>query len=201
MLDSPMAAVREALSGVDRKVVSDPSLIQAAVMVLLYLRDGEYHILLNKRSDTVEDHKGEMAFPGGRMEPTDASPEEAALRETFEEMGVRPEDVGVLGPLGGVTTPSGYFVNPFVGTIPGAYRFTRSAREVAEVVEVPLSTLVEEGTVPMDVLFGDGRTREFDVYLYEGHVIFGATARILGDLLRVLERVPDEEAPWRSGRS
>ena len=114
---------------------------------------------------------------------------------------MRPEDVGVLGPLGGVTTPSGYFVNPFVGTIPGAYRFTRSASEVAEVVEVPLSTLVEEGTVPMDVLFGDGRTREFDVYLYEGHVIFGATARILGDLLRVLERVPDEEAPWRSGRS
>ena len=201
MLESPMAAVREALSAVDRQVVSDPSLIQAAVMVLLYLREGEYHILLNKRSATVEDHKGEMAFPGGRIEPTDASPEEAALRETFEEMGVRPEDVGVLGPLGGVTTPSGYFVNPFVGTIPDAYRFTRSASEVAEVVEVPLSTLVEEGTVPMDVLFGDGRTREFDVYLYEGHVIFGATARILGDLLRVLERVPDEEAPWRSGRS
>ncbi|MDP6064911.1 MAG: CoA pyrophosphatase [SAR202 cluster bacterium] len=201
MLDSPMAAVREALSVVDRQVVSDPSFIQASVMVLLYLRDGEYHILLNKRSDSVEDHKGEMAFPGGRMEPTDASPEEAALRETFEEMGVRPEDVGVLGPLGGVTTPSGYFVNPFVGTIPGAYHFTWSASEVAEVVEVPLSTLVEEGTVPMEVSFGDGRTREFDVYLYEGHVIFGATASILGDLLRVLERVPDEEAPWRSGRS
>jgi 8-oxo-dGTP pyrophosphatase MutT (NUDIX family) len=201
MLEPPMAAIREALSAVDRQVVSDPSLIQAAVMVLLYLRDGEYHILLNKRSDTVEDHKGEMAFPGGRMDPTDASPEEAALRETFEEMGVCPEDVGVLGPLGGVTTPSGYFVNPFVGTIPGAYRFTRSASEVAEVVEVPLATLFREGTVPMDVQFGGGRTGKFDVYLYEGHVIFGATARILGDLLRVLERVPDEEAPWRSGRS
>ena len=71
MLESPMAAVREALSAVDRQVVSDPSLIQAAVMVLLYLREGEYHILLNKRSATVEDHKGEMAFPGGRIEPTD----------------------------------------------------------------------------------------------------------------------------------
>lgn len=196
-----MAAVREALSAVDRQSVSDPSLTQAAVMVLLYMRDGEYHVLLNKRSDTVEDHKGEMAFPGGRLEPTDASPEEAALRETFEEMGVRPEDVGVLGPLGGVTTPSGYFVNPFVGTIPGAYHFTRSASEVADVVEVPLATLVRDGTVPMDVPFGNGRTGKFDVYLFEGHVIFGATARILGDLLRVLERVPDEEAPWRSGRS
>jgi len=201
MLEPPMAAIREALSAVDRQVVSDPALIQAAVIVLLYLRDGEYHILLNKRSDTVEDHKGEMAFPGGRIEPTDASPEEAALRETFEEMGVRPEDVGVLGPLGGVTTPSRYFVNPFVGTIPGAYGFTRSASEVAEVVEVPLATLVRDGTVPMDVPFGNGRTGKFDVYLFEGHVIFGATARILGDLLRVLERVPDEEAPWRSGRS
>lgn len=196
-----MAAVRQALSAVDRQAVSDPSLTQAAVMVLLYLREGEYHILLNKRSDTVEDHKGEMAFPGGRMEATDASPVEAALRETHEEMGVTPEDVDVLGPLGAVSTPSGYFVNPFVGTIPGAYSFRQSDSEVAEVVEVPLASVVREGTVPMDVQYGDGRTKTFDAYLYEGHVIFGATARILGDLLRVLERVPDEEAPWRSGRS
>lgn len=201
MLESPMAAVRRALSVVDRQAVSDPSLTQAAVMVLLYLRDGEYHILLNKRSDTVEDHKGEMAFPGGRMESTDASPVEAALRETFEEMGVRPDDVDVLGSLDAVSTPSGYFVNPFVGTIPGAYRFTQSDSEVAEVVEVPLASVVREGTVPMDVRYGDGRTKKFDVYLYQGHVIFGATARILSDLLRILERVPDEEAPWRSGRS
>jgi 8-oxo-dGTP pyrophosphatase MutT (NUDIX family) len=201
MLDSPMAAVRQALAAVDRQAVSDPSLTQAAVMVLIYLRDGEYVILLNKRSDTVEDHKGEMAFPGGRMEPTDASPVEAALRETHEEMGVSPEDVHVLGPLGGVSTPSGYYVKPFVGTIPGAYNFRQSDSEVAEVVEMPLATVVREGTVPMDVKYGDGRTKNFDVYLYQGHVIFGATARILGDLLRVLERVPDEEAPWRSGRS
>ena len=196
-----MAAVGRALSAVDRQAVSDPSLTQAAVMVLLYLRDGEYVILLNKRSDTVEDHKGEMAFPGGRMEPTDASPVDAALRETFEEMGVRPEDVHVLGPLGGVSTPSGYYVSPFVGTIPGAYNFKKSASEVAEVVEVPLATVVREGTVSMDIQVADGYTKKFDAYLYEGHVIFGATARILGDLLKILERVPDEEAPWRSGRS
>lgn len=170
-------------------------------MVLVYMRDGEYVILLNKRSDTVEDHKGEMAFPGGRMEPTDASPVEAALRETFEEMGVRPEDVDVLGALGGVSTPSGYYVNPFVGTIPAAYIFRQSDSEVAEVVEVPLATVVKEGTVSMDIQVADGYTRKFDAYLYEGHVIFGATARILGDLLRVLERVPEQEAPWRSRRS
>ena len=201
MLEPPMAAVRRALSAVDRQAVSDPSLIQAAVMVLVYMRDGEYVILLNKRSDTVEDHKGEMAFPGGRMEPTDASPVEAALRETFEEMGVRPEDVDVLGALGGVSTPSGYYVNPFVGTIPAAYIFRQSDSEVAEVVEAPLATVVKEGTVSMDIQVADGYTRKFDAYLYEGHVIFGATARILGDLLRVLERVPEQEAPWRSRRS
>ncbi len=201
MLEAPMAAVGRALSAVDRQAVSDPSLTQAAVMVLLYLRGGEYHVLLNKRSDTVEDHKGEMAFPGGRMEPTDASPVEAALRETHEEMGVRPDDVEVLGPLGAVSTPSGYFVNPFVGTIPGAYNFRQSDSEVAEVVEVHLATVVSEGTTPTVVRYGNGRVKTFDAYLYEGHVIFGATARILGDLLRILERVPDEEAPWRSGRS
>jgi 8-oxo-dGTP pyrophosphatase MutT (NUDIX family) len=196
-----MAAVRRALSAVDRQSVSDPALTQAAVMVLLYLRDEEYVVLLNKRSDTVEDHKGEMAFPGGRMEPTDASPVEAALRETHEEMGVRPDDVDVLGPLGGVSTPSGYYVKPFVGTIPAGYGFRLSTSEVAEVVEVPLATVVREGTTPTEVRYGHGRIKTFDAYLYEGHVIFGATARILGDLLRVLERVPDEEAPWRSGRS
>lgn len=201
MRELPMAAVSRALSTMDRPAISDISLTQAAVLVLLYLREGEYHILLTKRSDTVQDHKGEIAFPGGRMESTDASPLGTALRETFEETGVWPDDVDVLGPLGGVSTHSGYFVNPFVGTIPGLYRFQLNVNEVSVAVEISLARLVRDGTVPMDIQVGDEITKNFNVYLYEGHVIFGATARILGDLLRVLERVPDEEAPWRKGRN
>jgi len=110
---------------------SDSALVLAAVMVLIYLKDGLYCILLNKRTDLVEHHKGEMSFPGGRKDEEDRTLLETALRETHEEMGVRPQDVEVLGRLNDTPTSSGFLITPFVGTIPYPYEFSPSDEEVA----------------------------------------------------------------------
>ena len=83
--------------------------------MLVYPKEGELHLLLNKRSESVEDHKGEVSFPGGRMDEGDGSLLDTALREAHEEVGVRPEDVRVLRRLEDVDTSTGYLVTPFLG--------------------------------------------------------------------------------------
>jgi len=168
------------------KLSADPSLTPAGVMVLMYPKLGEYQLLLNRRSDHVQEHKGEISFPGGRMDGDDGTLLRTALRETHEEMGVRPEDVEVLGELDDVATRSRYRVSPFVGTIPEGYRFTPNAREVAEVIEVPLAALGRGDAVRHEVRMVDGRPVQFHCYAYDGDVIWGATARILQNLLRLL---------------
>ena len=109
--------------------------------MLVYPKEGEPHLLLNKRSESVEDHKGEVSFPGGRMDEGDGSLLDTALREAHEEVGVRPGDVRVLRRLEDVETSTGYRVSPFLGTIHEGYPFVVSTVEVAELVEVPVAAL------------------------------------------------------------
>ena len=97
MEESATELIRRILSENPKKAVFDSSLTPAGVTLLLYPKDGEYCILLNKRSDTVDDHKGEISFPGGRKDPEDKTLLDTALRETHEEMGISPNDIDVLG--------------------------------------------------------------------------------------------------------
>ncbi len=194
------AAVRRILSKSPKARLDDPSLSPAGVMVLLYPKDGEYCILLNKRSQHVEKHKGEISFPGGHRDERDLTLLDTALRETHEEMGIRPQDVEVLGELDDVATTSNYVIRPFVGTIPSPYRFKPSDREVAEVLEAPLALLCDAGRMRDDVRLVGGRLVGSPAYAYRGHLIFGATARILRRLIELLESAPDEEAPWKKRR-
>ena len=92
-------------------------LMPSAVMILLYPKDGEYCILLNKRSEEVEHHKGEISFPGGGRDPEDSDSLATALRETEEEMGIKRSDVTVIGEMDEIVTRSGFLVNVFAGTI------------------------------------------------------------------------------------
>lgn len=191
MAPSPLDVIEKALADRVKKTVADASLTPAAVMLLLYPRNGEYCILLNKRSEEVEHHKGEISFPGGARDPEDENSLDTALRETEEEMGIRRGDVKVLGQLDDVTTRSGFGVNVYVGTIAYPYPFKPSALEIAEVLEVPVSVLRDPASVRVETRWQDGHTEESNSYAYNGHLIYGATARILQQFLQELPEVLD----------
>lgn len=200
MEESATELIRRILTENPKKSVVDSSLTPAAVTLLLYPKDGEYCILLNKRTDLVDDHKGEISFPGGRRDPEDETLLDTALRETHEEMGISPDDVDVLGEIDDIPTNTSYLISTFVGTIPYPYKFAPSAAEVAEVLEVPISKLMDYGSARDEVRVRDGELVNSVSYSYDGHLIFGATARILSRFLELLDNAPEREAPWKSVR-
>ena len=180
-----------------KKNIIDPSLTPAAVLLLLYLKDGEYCVLLNKRTDRVEHHKGEISFPGGVRDESDDTLLETALRETQEEMGIAPRHVELLGELDDTPTSTSFLINAFVGAIPYPYEFSPSDVEVAEVLEIPLRALLDPANSRDEVRVVDGLLASSPVYSYGGHLIFGATARILERLLELLGSVPEGESLWK----
>lgn len=193
MKSSTITEIQRALSQTPKKSLDDPSLAPAGVLLLVYPKNGEYCVLLNKRSDAVEDHKGEIAFPGGRMDEADGTVLETALREAHEEMGIAPQDVGVLGELDDVPTISNYLISPFVGTIPQSYDFKPDSDEVAEVLEAPISALRDERNHRDVVRLVDGRPINTPAYAYEGHLVFGATASVLTRFLDLTNGASDKE--------
>ena len=130
MAASPPEVIRKALSRRATLSVDDPSLTPAAVLLVLYAKDGEYCVLLNKRSEEVEYHKGEISFPGDARDPEDKDFLDTALRETEEEMGIDRKDVTILGELDEVVTTSRFHVKVFVGSIAYPYKFKPSAMEI-----------------------------------------------------------------------
>ena len=180
-VDRELERVRDALSGGEARRVSEPGLRRSAVLLLLYCKDGEYAILFNRRTHKVLFNKGEICFPGGAMDDGDAGLLETALRETHEEMGISPESVTVLGELDETTTRAGFVIRPFVGTIPYPYEFRPNEDEVSEVLEVPVSSLLDERNVE------DAEWAHSKVYSFGEHRIFGATARILEQFLDAVD--------------
>ena len=167
--------------------VAGDDLTPAAVMVLLYPKDGNFCVLLNKRSQDVEHHKGEISFPGGATDPEDRNPLDTALRETEEEMGIRRDDITVLGEMDEVATRSHFQVRVFAGTIGHPYEFRPSADEIAEIVEFPVSALQDPASIRVDTHWQDGSPSTVYSYAYGKHLVFGATARILQQFLHLLE--------------
>jgi 8-oxo-dGTP pyrophosphatase MutT (NUDIX family) len=180
--------VRRALA--ERTVLTnkDPSLSPAAVLLVFYMKDGQHCILFNKRSETVEHHKGEISFPGGARDPEDRDFRDTALRETHEEMGITPADVTVLGELDDVATRSRFGVRVFVGTIPYPYPFKPSSVEIAEVLEVPVRGLLDPDNRRQEVRWMNGKTAKQYCYAFEDHLIFGATAQIVKQFLDLFPR-------------
>ena len=167
---------------------SDPSYRQSAVLIPIFHTDGEYRILFTKRTNNLDVHRGQISFPGGSVDKTDASPEETALREAYEEIGLRREDVTVLGRTDDARTmTSKYIVHPFVGLIPYPYDFRISQREVERLIEVPFRVFLPDGKsdkiLPIEY---EGGTYTSLSYVYEGEVIWGATARIMKNFIEIL---------------
>lgn len=180
--------IRKLLGSRVKERIKPGDRIPAAVLIPLY-RDGDgYHVVFIKRTDTVSTHKGQISFPGGGREAWDGNLMATALRESDEEIGLRGSDTEVLGELDDeITTTSNYVVTPFVGLIPWPYKFTRNEREVDEILTVPLSVLLEGSTRRPDTEVLDGEPMPSYAYHYNGHIIWGATARMLYKFLGILD--------------
>ncbi len=189
---STPALLQQVLSQRVKKNITDSDLMPAAVLLLLYAKEGAYHVLLNKRSELVEHHKGEISFPGGARDPEDRDFLDTALRETEEEMGVSRGDVTILGELDDIVTRSNFGVRVFVGTIPYPYPFKPSQDEIAEVLEVPLSVLQDPANLRQDARWVDNQLTTSYAYACGEHLVFGATATILEQFLDLLAQVPDQ---------
>lgn len=151
----------------------------------------EPSVVLTKRRADLRRHAGEISFPGGRRDAEDADLSATALREAEEEIGLERARVSLLGTLPTTSTfATNYVIHPFVATIPAGTAWTLSAREVDEVLELPLEQV--RGAKTVTDIERRGITFQTDAYIVEGNVIWGATARILGHLLNALQP-PDAE--------
>lgn len=165
----------------------------AAVLVPLLTSDGDLRVLLTRRSEQLAKHAGEYSFPGGRPEPSDASPVHTALRETHEEVGIAPSQVQVIGRLSPTSTyKTAYAIEPFVGLIEAAPGWVMQRSEVSQVAEPRIVDLLAGRTVHQFRREAEGDVVEMPVFPLEGgHAVWGATARILDDLLtRIASAVP-----------
>jgi 8-oxo-dGTP pyrophosphatase MutT (NUDIX family) len=169
----------------EKRRIADASRVPSAVLLPLYVREGQWHILFIKRTDTVKEHKGQISFPGGTREEGETRLD-TARRECDEEIGLNAGDTEVLGELDDeVTTTSNYIVSPFVAVIPWPYEFRINKDEVEETIGVPLSALMERGCRRDDTEYLDGKQVVSHTYHYQGRVIWGATARILNRFLDI----------------
>ena len=182
--------LKKFLSQREKRRIADSGCIPAAVLMPLYCKEGQYHILFTKRTSTVKTHKGEISFPGGSYERSDGSLLNTALRESAEEIGLVSGDVEVLGELDDtVTTVSNYVISPFVALIPYPYLFRLEKNETEEIIEVPIKSLLDRHSVKQQVEYKDGRPLDEYIYIYEGRRIHGATARILNHFLDIWTEV------------
>jgi 8-oxo-dGTP pyrophosphatase MutT (NUDIX family) len=167
-----------------------PGRIDAAVLVPLFVLDGELHAVFTKRREELRSHPGEISFPGGRQDDDETDLRLTALREAKEEIGLEPAAVELVGALHPTPTMvSNYAVYPFVGLIEPGHAWRPSASEVAEVLELSLPEL-RAGHQRRRILRG-GLPFDTEIYVVgedDEHMIWGATARMLGDLL---ERIPE----------
>jgi 8-oxo-dGTP pyrophosphatase MutT (NUDIX family) len=164
------------------------SLRQAAVLVPLLQINDEWHLLFTRRTDTVLNHKGQVAFPGGSVEPEDQNLTQSALRETFEEIGLVPDNVKILGRMPDYVTISHYIITPVVGRIPWPFDMVLSSDEVTHVFTIPLNWLADRSNwEERPFIRSDGREEMVIFYqTYSGELLWGITARITLNLLQAL---------------
>lgn len=177
----------DTVAGIDAgEGIACRDLCRAGVLVPLVMRPAGLTVLLTERTAHLKKHAGQVSFPGGRIEPHDAGPAGAALREAEEEVGLRRDRVELIGQLDEYQTVTGYHITPVVGLIADTGPLRPDPNEVASIFEVPLSFLMQAGTFQRHERRADGQSRSYYAVLYQEHCIWGATAAMLRNLQSVL---------------
>ena len=190
MLKVTKEKIAQVLHNYQKKKISNGNFKRSAVLIPIFCKEGEYHILFTKRSERVNFHKGQFCFPGGNRESRDSNLLETALREAKEEIGLEAKDVDIMGELDDCATlGSGYIISPFVAFIPYPYHFKMDSKEVEEFFSVPLSALMNESNFRQDYYPTGDKAGPGYAYEYEGKIIWGATARIVKQLIELLRSV------------
>ena len=160
---------------------------QAAVLVPLLQREEGLSVLLTQRTNHLRDHAGQISFPGGRMDPEDSGPNDTALRESEEEIGLDRNRVEVIGHMPQYLTVSGYSVTPVVGLVQAQAEYVLDEFEVADVFEVPLEFLMDPANHQVRMWQSEQGSRRFYAMPYENRFIWGATAGMLRNLYHLLK--------------
>ena len=186
-LEHLVEVTRARLAKRRRRVVPPGPLIRAAVLVPIVDR-GEAALVFAQRTDRVGHHKGQISFPGGRVDPGDADDLAAALREAHEEVGLAPARVEPLGLLDDQETfATQYVITPWVGLVRGPVVWQPDGEEIEKVIEVPVAALLDRGCFRVERWERDGIERDVYFYEYRDTTIWGATARILKTYLDIVE--------------
>ncbi|PYN82091.1 MAG: CoA pyrophosphatase [Candidatus Rokuibacteriota bacterium] len=189
-LDELVALTRTRLAGRERRVVPPGPLVRAAVLVPLVDR-GEPHLVFAKRTETVGAHRGQISFPGGTVDPGDASFLEAALRECEEEIGLPRAAVEPLGALDDTETFATHFViTPWIGVVRTPVAWRPDGEEIERVIEVPFAALFGPGGLRVEEWERNGVVRPVYFFDYRGDTIWGATARIVKHYLDLVGDQP-----------
>jgi len=170
--------------------VSPTGLVPAGVLVPLFFKEDAAHLLFTQRTENVKDHRGQISFPGGVRDAADPHLLATALRETQEEIGLNRNLVQVLGSLPPIATLTGYFINSFVGLIPYPYEFRPNSREVQRLLLLPLAGFYAPERWSTGAYRYQGQTTRVCCWRANHEVIWGATARIVLNLLAVLDQHP-----------
>lgn len=181
-----ISQIRERLAIYKPKDIDCVRSIWAGVVIPIYEADNDLHIILTKRAQTVRYHKGEVSFPGGMYEEEDGDRLMTAIRECTEEIGVKKEDMEILGRIDDIYTMTGFCVRPFVAAIPFPYPFRTNPQEVAHIIPLPFQFL--RNVQPcLETAETGGHVARVPSFYYEDDRIWGATCRMLLSLKRIAD--------------
>ncbi len=180
--------IAELLSAHHRMTLCNEGVRKACVLVTLVRKDDRLHLLLTKRTDSVEHHKGQISFPGGMVDDGDESETATALREVEEEIGIPRTSISILGILDDIHIPSGFVVSPVVGYVECLSELRTSPDEVAEVLLIPLEKFFDPSLRTLETRELKGMQRQVYFYHVWKEPVWGATAHIIKQLTDLIEQ-------------
>ncbi len=166
-----------------------PTARQSAVLILLFPKAGEWHVVLTERVGSANDpHSHQISFPGGSLDASDVSLEACALRETHEEVGIPPHSVNIIGKMTDLYIPvSNFHVHPFLGWTAAPPDYLRQTTEVKDIIEAPLSILTNsDNQKKMDMDIRGMHLPDVPYFDVHGRVVWGATAMMLSEFLELI---------------